>query len=333
MLILLVASVFVPVDVPFSIESVAKALPVRQWILLKNPDGSMSSALHNHLTGAMTKGEAFEFDRGDVVDVKFGSSALKTGDPLVTISSNRLGEQLVLLRNELAVEQSNLDVVATGEKQELIRQLKQEIALAKEDFKLRQKTLNRAKQTYAEGLIALQELELAENAYNESEAQIKVAEEALRVAETGQKVEARSFVASRIASLKRQIEFLENKANKYIVTAPFDGLVRFEQTIDGDRLLLEDTTESVLFIPIRLKDVKFIQPGQDISLAWVDQSTIFQSKVLEVGSRVELIGRDQVVTVKALTKEKNLPAGMPIRCRINCGKVRVAEFLKRSIQW
>lgn len=333
LLILLVASVFAPIDVPFTIESVAKALPVQQWILIKNPDGSLSGALHQHRTGAIIKAESFEFDRGDVVNMQFVSGPVKTGEPLVTISSNRLGEQLVTLRNQLAIEQANLDVVATGEKQELILQLKQEINLAKADLALRQKMLDRARQTYSEGLISLQELEIAENAFNESEVQVRVAEEALRVADTGQKVETRTLAASRIASLKRQIEFLENKENQYVIPAPFDGNVRFEQTIDGDRLLLEDTTATVLFIPVRLKDARFVEPGQDITLTWVDQSRVFHSQVLEVSSRVELLNTDQVISVKALTQEKNLPTGMPIRCRINCGKVRVAEFLKRSVQW
>ena len=186
------AAVFAPVDVPFTLESVARALPLQQWILVKNPDGSLSAALHDHRTGAISQAGAFEFDRGDVVNMQFASGTVKTGEPVVTISSNRLGEQLVQLRNQLAIEQANLSVVATGEKKELIRQLKQEINLAKEDLKLRQKTLARARETHAEGLIALQDLEIAENAFNESEAQVRVAEEALKVADTGEKTETRT---------------------------------------------------------------------------------------------------------------------------------------------
>ncbi len=313
----------------------AKALPVRQWIMVKNIDGSLTAALNNHLTGAISQAESYEFDRGDLVNMHFLNGSVKTGEPVVSISSNRLSEQLVALRTELEVETANLKVIATGEKQELIRQLRQEVNLAKSELDLYQKQLNRARQTYAEGLISEQELEIAENAFDQAEVRIRVAEEALKVADTGEKSEAREMAASRIASLREQINFLEKKETQYAIPAPFDGRVRFEQSIlEGDRLFLEDTTASILFIPVKLKDVQFIEPGQNITLTWIDQSRTFESKVLEVSNQVELVNLDQlVITVKALTYEKNLASGLPIRCRINCGNVRVLEFLRRSVQW
>jgi hypothetical protein len=332
-LLLLVAIIFAPIDVPFTVESVAKAMPVRQWILVKNTDGSLTAALHNHRTGTFSDADAFQFDRGDLVEMKFGSGKIKEGEPVVTITSNRLDEQLVRLKNQLAIEQANLNVVSTGEKQELRKRLEEEINLAKADLKLRKKLLDRAKLSYEEGLVALQDLEIAENAYNESVAQVRVAEEALEVGATGEKQETRRLSASRIESLKREISFFERKQDQYIIPAPFEGLLRSETTVDGDRLLLEDTSETVLFIPIRLKDSPYVLPGQTIELNWTDRAMTFSCEVLEVGERVELLNRDQVVTIKAVTHEKNLPSGMPIRCRIHCGEVRVAEFLKRSIRW
>lgn len=329
----MIAVVFAPIDVPFTIDSVAKALPVRQWILMKNINGSFLGTLHDYRKGAITRSESFEFDRGDVVNVQFESGPVKTGETMVTIFSNRLGEQLVALRNELAVEEANLKVVATGEKQELIRQLKQEINLAKVALELNRKTLDRAQLTYSEGLISQQEFEIAESAFKESQAQVKVAEEALRVANTGEKVEARTLASSRIASLKRQIEFLENKETQYQIPAPFDGNVRSEQTLEGDRILLEDTTATVMFIPIPPKDAKFLKPGQEVTITWVDFSTEFQATIMEVSSRVELIYLERIISVRALTQEDNLPLGLPIHCRVNCGNVRILEFLKRSIQW
>lgn len=308
-------------------------MPVRQWILTRNSDGSLTAALHDLKTGAFSQAGSFQFDRGDLVTMDFSNGSVKEGEAVVTISSNRLDEQLVRLKNQLAIEQSNLSVVRTGQKQELLLQLKEQVNLAKEDLKLRKTLLERAKLSYKDGLIALQDLEIAQNAYDESAAQVRVAEEALKVGKTGEKVESRSLVAARIESLKKEIAFLENKQDQYLITAPFDGLLRSEITPEGDRLLLEDTSQSVLFIPVRLKDSPYVQAGQHIELTWTDQGIRFDCEVLEVGDRVEFLDRDQVVTVKAITTEKKLPSGMPIRCRIHCGDVRVAEFLKRSIRW
>ena len=308
-------------------------MPVRQWVLLKNTDGSLTATLYDHRTGDVGQVGAFQFDRGDLVEMTFSNGQVKEGEPVVTILSNRLDEQLVLSKNQLAIEQANLNVVSTGDKQELRRRLMEEINLAKENLKLQKKLLDRARQSYEDGLVALQDLELAENAFNESTVRVRVAEEALDVSATGEKEETRQLSAARIESLKREIEFFENKQNQYSIPAPFEGLIRSEVTVDGDRLLLEDTSATVVFIPVRLKDSPYVQPGQAIELTWADRGLTFTCEVLEVGERVEFLNRDQVVTVKALTHEKKLPPGMPIRCQIRCGNVRVAEFLKRSLHW
>ncbi len=339
-LLLLAAVVFAPVDVPFTVESVARVLPARQWALLKSPDGSLSATYYDHRTGLVSNQEGYQFDRGDLVQVRFNhnwktGSGIRAGETVATITSNTLGEELMRLKNQLAVEQANLGVVASGEKPQVITQLEEEINLAKADLELRKKMLERNRQLHADGLIAAMQLEQAENAYNESLARVRVAEKTLQVSATGEKQETVSLASSKIASLQKEIRFLENKQSKYALTAPFDGQVRFEATPEGDRLLVEDASTVILQIPVRLRDSRFVQPGQDIELQLVDNQTRIVATILEVGARVEILNREQVVIVKAAAGGygASLPPGMPVRCRIDCGKVRVAEFLKRSIRW
>lgn len=327
-----------PVDIPFTLESVAKIIPVRQWILAKNLDGSLTVTLHNHQTGQIQEAEGYQFDRGDLVQMQFGSGDtsshfVKAGEIAAVITSNMLGEQLNLLKTELAVQEANRGVVATGEKQEVIRQLEEELNLAKENLKLQKKTYDRAKQLYDEGVIPLAELELAENMHESAILQVNVAENALKVAQTGEKQEAVSLADSQIRSLREQIAYLEEKATRYTLTAPFPGVVRAESTLEGDRILLEDTSAFVLFIPIRIRDSRFIQPGNQIEIELPDNHTVFESTVLEVGKQVVILSREQVVIVKALTREKRLPTGILLQTSVHCGKVRVLEFLKRSVRW
>jgi multidrug efflux pump subunit AcrA (membrane-fusion protein) len=337
-LILFVAVAFAPVDVPYTLESVAKALPARQWVLAKLPDGSLTATLHDHLNGTMQEAEGYQFDRGDLVRMKFaGSDSSRTlvreGEILADISSNRLGEQLVELRNQLALEIANYGVVATGEKRELIRRLQEEIRLAEENLKLQKKLYDRTRSLYEDDVIALMELEIAENAHEAAALQVSVAKEALRVADTGEKDETIILADSRIEAIKRQIAFLEDKEVRYRLAAPFSGTLRGESTVDGERLLLEDTSAFVLFIPIRLRDSRFVRPGQRIELLLADNETVYESEVLEVSAFVEIINREQAVTVKAVVRQGNLPAGALLRCTVRCGNVRILEFLKRSIQW
>lgn len=339
-LLLLVAVVFAPVDVPFTVESVAKAMPLQQWVLFKSPEGALSATYHDHQSGLVKEAESYQFDRGDVVEIKFNQAwdstkTVNAGETLAAIYSNSLSEELVKLKNLLAIEEANKQVVATGQKQELIKQLEEQINLSKEDLKLREKTLRRTKKLYEDGLAPLVDLELAENAYDESAATVTVAEKALVVAKTGEKQETVSLSSSKINSLKKEIAFLEQTQTKFLIKAPFGGQIRFESLPEGDWLYLEDTSALVLFIPVRLKDRSFVEAGQQIELKLFDNKTIIPSTVLEVGQRVEILGRDQVVVIKALVQEgqQYLPSGLPVQCQIQCGQVRVAEFLKRSVRW
>ncbi len=337
---LLVALAFVPLDVPYRIESVAKILPARQWALLKTSDGALSATLYDHRTGQALAQEGYEFDRGDLVQVRFkekwqSGRSVRAGETLATISSNQLGERLIQLKNQLAIEQANLGVIATGQKPQVITRLEEEINLAKADLDLRRKTLERARQLHADGLLPATELDQAENAYSESLARVRVAEKSLAVGASGEKQETVSLAASRIASLQKEIEFLENKQRKYTLAAPFDGQARFETTLEGDRLLVEDTSAVILQIPVRLRDSRFVAAGQKIELLLIDNQITASATILEVGARVEILNREQAVIVKAVVENgaASLTPGMPVRCRIDCGPVRVVEFLRRSIRW
>ncbi len=337
---LLFAVVLAPFDVPFTLESVAKILPVRQWVLLKATNGTLAVTLYDHRTGLASNQEGYQFDRGDMVQLRFQEgwktgSSVRAGEIVATIASNRLGEQLMQLKNQLAIEQANLGVVSSGQKPEVIKQVEEQISLAKADLELRQKAFDRARQLHKEGLMPLMSLDQAENAYNESLARLRVAEKSLMVQATGEKQELVSLASSKIASLQKEIAFLENKQNKYTLATPFSGQVRFETTLEGDRLLVEDVSEVVLQIPVRLRDSGHISAGQQMEFQLVDNQITFTAVILEVGNRVEILNREQAVMVKAVASNagKTLPLGMPIRCRILCGNVRVAEFLKRSVRW
>ncbi|MFN0107416.1 MAG: HlyD family secretion protein [Blastocatellia bacterium] len=338
-LALLAAVVFAPFNVPFTLETVASVLPARQWVLLKSPEGALSATLYDNRNGLVGNREAYQFERGDLVQMRSKESwksggSIKAGEIVAAIGSNRLNEQLMQLKNQLAVEQASLNVVSTGQKPQVITQLEEEINLVKADLELRKKNLERTRQLHTDGLAPATLLDQAENAYNESLARLRVAEKSLAVGATGEKQESVWLAQSRIAALQKQIEFLEKKETRYSIAAPFDGLLRFEVAPDGDKLFIEDASTVILQLPIRLRDSRYVLPGQNIELQLVDNQATVAARVLEIGSRVEILVREQVVMVKAAPiNGVTLTPGMPVRCWIVCDKVRVSEFLKRSIRW
>jgi len=76
MIILIVASVFVPVDIPYAFDSTAKVYPLQEWVIHKRPDGSMVSTLHNHKTGLLKDYASYQFDRGDIVNIQFNPNRI-----------------------------------------------------------------------------------------------------------------------------------------------------------------------------------------------------------------------------------------------------------------
>jgi multidrug efflux pump subunit AcrA (membrane-fusion protein) len=221
----------------------------------------------------------------------------------------------------------------------VLAQLEEEIRLAQDDVTLRRKTLERAANLQAEGLIAALAVEQAENALHDAQARVRLAEKSMAISATGEKQEVVAATSARIASLQKQIEFLENKRSKYVIKAPFAGTVRQEHTLEGDRLLIEDKTKLILQMPIRLRDAQYLRAGQELTLRWLDQSSESYVKALEIGQRVETLGYEQVVTLKAQLEPIDDPvtlkytAGAAVRCHILCESVRVSEFLRRSLRW
>jgi multidrug efflux pump subunit AcrA (membrane-fusion protein) len=335
---------YVPIEVPFTLDSAARVLPIRQWVLTQAADGTLSAVVYDHRTGMVRRQEGYQFDRGDQVQLLFqenwqAGTRVKAGDAVATIASSALSEQLVQLKNQLAVEQANLGVVASGQKPQVLAQLEEEIRLAQDDVTLRRKALERAASLQAEGLIAALAVEQAENALHDAQARVRLAEKSMAISATGEKQEIVAATSARIASLQKQIEFLENKRSKYVIKAPFAGTVRQEHTLEGDRLLIEDTTKLILQMPIRLRDAQYLRAGQELTLRWLDQSSESYVKALEIGQRVETLGYEQVVTLKAQLEPIDDPvtlkytAGAAVRCHILCESVRVSEFLRRSLRW
>lgn len=342
---LLIALAYVPLDVPFTLDSVARVLPARQWVLTHAAAGTLAASVYDHRTGSVRGQEGYQFDRGDLVQMRFqenwkSGTRVKAGETVATILSNRLSEQLVQLKNQLAVEEANLGVATTGQKPQVLAQLEEEISLAKADVELRRKTLERLNQLQGDGLISALQLEQAETALHDAEARVRLAEKSLAISASGEKQEMVTVTSSRIAALQKEIEFLENKRSKYVITAPFAGEVRFENAVEGERLLVEDTTALIVQIPIRLRDQQYLQPGQQIELQLIERRASAQATVLEISKRVEVVGFEQVVIVKALVAQSAeqsaatmFSPGAPVRCRVLCDRVRVVEFLRRSIRW
>ncbi len=337
MIILIVASVFVPVDIPYAFNSTAKVYPLQQWVIHKRADGSLVSTLHNHKTGLLKDYASYQFDRGDIVNIQFNpnqiaQSKIDSGELIATIQSNLLNGRMIALENERAIERANLLRTEAGSKPEIIKQAKEELRLAEQELEIQKLKIARAKKMLDEGLLARAEFENTENAFKQAKNALVVAKEKIQVVTTGDKPEEIAYIKSRIASIGNQLEFLETSTSNYNIFSPIAGRISYETGTDGDRMFVSDTTEHILIIPIKLRDRDFIGKNTVIELSILGQDTLVPAKLLGVNEKVEILNREVVVLAKA-SVNGNIPglaSGMPVKCKVTCGAVKPLEYLKRS---
>jgi multidrug resistance efflux pump len=333
LLVVILLASRLPLSVPFRLESAAYVEPLRQWVLTRHPDGSVTTAFRGAAEGLASGQVSYQFDRGDQVLFHLSAGPVGVGDTLLVIRSNRLEEQLVELRTSLAVERAALAVVETGEKPELRAQLAQSVRLARENLSLQEKLVERARRSYAEGLVSLQEQEIAENAYRAALLRLQVVEEEQSVVETGEKPETRSLSRARMAALSNQVSFLEDKARGYVVTAPFGGRLRELPVPEGQQWVLEDTSASQLTVPVRSRDVPHLRAGDTVRLSLAVPFRTFACRVKGVGQQLRVLDMEQVVLVTLHTQAEDLVQGGPIRCHLDLGPVRLSDYLQRSLGW
>ncbi|MFK8104864.1 MAG: HlyD family secretion protein [Saprospiraceae bacterium] len=338
LLIAIVASVFVPVELPYAFDSTAKVYPLQKWVLQKSPDGSLISSLHNYKTGLMKDYASYQFDRGDVVNIKFNENQIlgtkvDSGTLIANITSNSLQEDIVQLKNRIAIERANLTKELAGQKPETIRKGEEEVILAKQQLDLERKYFDRAEQMFKEGLISRAEFEDKENNFKGAQIRVELAQKNITVLDTGEKPEQISLIRTRINALDKEIAFLQNTSNNYTITSPIGGKVRFETDLQGDRLIIEDSTEHILFIPVKLEDRDFVGLDSKVELKVLGSDSIVLAQLIEVSNKVEVIYNNLVVLAKASVKGSAglLSTGMPIRCKVTCGSVTPKEYLKRAI--
>jgi len=341
MVVLLIASVFVPVEIPYSFNTTAKVYPLQQWVLHKNVDGNLIKTLHNYKTGRLAEYATFPFDRGDVVNIKFhpdqstSSSQVDSGYLVASIASLNLASQLVDFENQLNVEKANLEKVSTGEKPEIITQRKEVLNQAFADMKFKEANLVRAEKMYADGLLSKIKLEQAQQGVKQAAITIEVARKNINVTSTGEKPEEIKLTQAKIKALESQINFLKGTNESYEIYTPISGDMSYETGVEGDKLIIQDISEHILIVPIKLKDRDFVDNDTKIELEVHGSDTLLQATLIDISDKVEILNREVVVLAKAsITAEnaKGLSSGMPVKCKITTGKVLPIEYMKRSMK-
>jgi hypothetical protein len=336
-LLMVLAMLFAPIDVPYQSETLGRLYPAQVWELVRNDDGSLTSAFHDYRLGKSREYSAFQFDRGDQIQMHFAdlSEQLNQGDTVLHIVSNVLEEQLLRVRNQLALQRAQLQLDFAGQKPETIRRLEEELVLAREALNLQHINYERALGLFESGVVPQAILDTAYNARQMAIIQLDVAQRRLEEDQAGERPEQIAYTRVLIETLEREEAFLLNKANQYKLLSPVKGRAFFEPLTKS--LRVEDTSAWVLMLPLRLRDLPFL--GED---AWVEplwpgvdgkartRWPILRSKVQ--GSMAYIQG-EEVVYLRAELNELPEDAMIQglVRCKVHLGSVRPAAYLKYAL--
>jgi len=339
-LLLIGIVLIIPIKIAFNFRSTALIHPIRQWTLRTDLDGNFYGELKNFSSGAIQLSTSYRFERGDIATLALSEGLanniiVQHGDTLGYLYSRLVDERIQKLENLLAIEYKQLKSSATGEKTEIVDNLKQKLTLAEQQFDLARKNYERSKILYQDSVITTNDFEIAENEYLSSLTNIEIARSAYEVAITGQKPEDIKLIEEKIASYKNEIEFLEDTKKSYLLISPVSGRMVFNHYLPNqtEYISITDTAAFILYIPVKFPYKAYLWNEMQVKFSIPGATEPLIAKVFDISDRVELIKSNQVVFVKALinTPSPLIVPGLNVECVFMGDDITLREYIKRTL--
>lgn len=335
--VLLVVLFALPLELPYSIKAPCKILPRQEWLLVRNPDGSLVATHYDNLLGVPKTYSLFQAERGD--DMQFvmheniaPGDTVCAQDTLGFIRSNETERQLKKLTGELQLAVAEQKIYETGAKSAVIREAENKLERARLRAEAERRILARKKELYERNLISRQEFEDAEIVTGLAEKEIEIASDQLMAAKSGSKEELIALARSRIAVLQEEIATLRKRLASFIITAPMRGVLF--RTFSRDTLLsLGQMQPCVAVLPVRVEQQHLVARDQQVEVRVPGSRDAVPGRIWHIGNAVEVVQGGQVIYLIA---ELNQPAidvlpGMMAEAKIFCQAVRPVTFLARFL--
>jgi hypothetical protein len=330
---------FVPFKVHYTIYATGKVFSLSEWTLGRTTDGRIISTLKNNEFDQISNYGGREFLRGDLfdftVDPLFSEkNYIQKGDLIARLYSNEIGYQLTKLEADLAVEEANYNVFATGEKPEVIKEAEENKKLAIEKYDIQKKLFDRKLKLYRDSLISRQDYEMAQNGLEVCKIGVELSQAQLLKLNSGDKKQQLEYVQSKIAALQTQISLLKKRMEQFEVRAPFGGMLQHKKgalsTVDVIANIL-DTSTYVIITPVQYKEIPYMQVGCPTEFQMFHTNNFMTGKVTRVDNVIQVVGgRQSVYVTSRIDKKLNgvLP-GLLTQTSIDCGEITLWDYFKR----
>lgn len=334
-----VAALYIPMQIPYTAESIGRVLPAQEWRLVQDQTGRLTSVVRDHKLGAAQQIDAFQFEQGDFSGIKIDVPAgafVTAGDTVVRMYSIRQREEIQSIEAQLSLYGAQLRSDKTGDKPPIVQEAENKLHFAEQDLTLKENFYHLKKKLKDEGLIAATEYQTAENDWNLAKIQIEIARKYLENVGTGIKTEGVGITEAQLRGLQNRLQILKQKGLAFVIRAPFSGWV-VASALPEELLTLQRADEYVVQIPVRVEQLRFLRPGIQIQVTDVQTGHLFNGHYGSLGSKVEVLDNRQVSMLSAYILPDSigtrLSTGVSTVCKIDFGMVSQREFLLRVLNF
>lgn len=337
---ILVAALWLPVQIPFTAESIGRVYPAREWQLLQDQTGRITSVVRDYRIGATQQIDAYQFEQGDFSGLQIvvpPNRFIHIGDTVVRMYSVRQNEEIQNIEAQLALYSAQLQADVTGEKPPIVQEAENRLHLAEQDFVQKEKIFQIKKPLWEQQLIAYTEYQQAESDYNLAKIQVGIAQKYLETVTTGLKAETVGVTEAQLRGLKSRLEILRNKGLAFVVRAPFNGWVVPVALPPEEQFILQEAGEYVVQIPVKVEYLPYLSAETIFKVNDIQTQRIYTARYLRTGTKVEVLDNRQVSTITAIvvpdSLNDQLSTGVSALCKIDFGKINQREYLRRILNF
>ena len=333
-IIFLIILLILPIKINDQINTEAKIIPAREWILQKSEDGSIRISDIDHRKNIVHNVSSYQVERGDFIDFKMNEALadldeISKNDTIGLISSIATEREFAILNRDLATAESFLKISTTGQKEMFIYMARELFNQVRVKLENQNKIVERKAKLFENNLISEEEYEINKNTAILYERELLEAQANLADIQSGAKPEEIALYKNEVVTTKLEIQRLQDLKDKFTLCSPMDGFLY--KVFSTDTLLIIGDTLSVAIIPIRSDDIANIHVGQsfliniDISETGLNPT----GKIININRMTEYMDQNATIFVTGLISKsvKNIPINAVLGCSIETESVILRDYI------
>jgi multidrug efflux pump subunit AcrA (membrane-fusion protein) len=323
-----------PFRIPYHINTFGKVSPQREWLVIQDPAGRITTRLFNHKLQMAEQVSITEVQRGDALQFQLAptmlsKSQINAGDTVATLQSPDLIQAIMQLQGQLSQARALRLVYASSEKEPLLQEARQQIQRAHVQVEEQRRVVNRLKQLHEKELVSGQEYELALAMQRIYESDMAMAQARLNSLQSGAKAEQLDLVQAQIDAISQELQAMQLKAAAYVLRSPITGSCLHH--VNADTLFSVAEADSfVITMMVKMKDRALVRVGQKVDIKLPAGDPAVFAEIVFVNPMLERLGTEQAFWVIARTPNvANVLPGLLVTCEIQCDPLTKLRFLQR----